>query len=50
MKRTFNMGIGFAMVVDEKEADKTLTLLKKAGHKPYRIGSMRKDAEGVQYV
>jgi len=50
MKRTFNMGIGFAMVVDEKEADKTLTLLKKAGHKPYRIGSMRKDVEGVQYV
>jgi len=50
MKRTFNMGIGFAMVVDKAEADKTLTLLKKAGYMSYRIGSMRKDVEGVQYV
>jgi phosphoribosylformylglycinamidine cyclo-ligase len=50
MKRTFNMGIGFAMVVDKGETDKTLTLLKKAGYKSYPIGSMRKDIEGVQYV
>ncbi|MBI5634650.1 MAG: phosphoribosylformylglycinamidine cyclo-ligase [Nitrospirae bacterium] len=50
MKRTFNMGIGFAMIVDRAEADKTITLLKKAGYDAYRIGSMEKGVEGVHYV
>ncbi|MBI5847439.1 MAG: phosphoribosylformylglycinamidine cyclo-ligase [Nitrospirae bacterium] len=50
MKRTFNMGIGFAMIVDKGEADKTIALLKKAGYKAYRIGTMEKAAEGVRYV
>ena len=50
MKRTFNMGIGFAMVVHKGEADKTLSLLKQAGYTAYRIGSIEKDVEGVQYV
>ncbi|MDP2156236.1 MAG: AIR synthase-related protein, partial [Nitrospirota bacterium] len=50
MKRTFNMGIGFAMVVDKAETDKTIALLKKAGYKAYRIGSIEKGIEGVHYV
>ena len=50
MKRTFNMGIGFAMVVDKEDADEALALLKKAGYKAYHIGSMIKGVEGVQYV
>lgn len=50
MKRTFNMGIGFAMVVDKGEADKTIALLKKAGYKAHRIGTMEKGVEGVRYV
>jgi phosphoribosylformylglycinamidine cyclo-ligase len=50
MKRTFNMGIGFAMVVDKADAEKTIALLKKAGFPAYRIGSMEKGIEGVQYV
>lgn len=50
MKRTFNMGIGFAMIVDREDADKTITLLKKAGYKAYCIGNMKKAVEGVQYV
>ena len=50
MKRTFNMGIGFAMIVDKGEADKTISLLKKAGYKAYRIGSIEKGVGGVQYV
>jgi phosphoribosylformylglycinamidine cyclo-ligase len=50
MKRTFNMGIGFTMVVDKGEADKTISLLKRAGYKAYRIGSIEKGVEGVQYV
>lgn len=50
MKRTFNMGIGFAMVVDKGEADKTIALLRKAGYRAYRIGSIEKGLKGVHYV
>ncbi len=50
MKRTFNMGIGFAMVVDKGEADKAIALLKKAGYEAYQIGSMKKNAEGLHYA
>ncbi len=50
MKRTFNMGIGFAMVVDKGDADKTIALLKKAGYKASCIGTMEKGTEGVRYV
>ena len=50
MQRTFNMGIGFIMVVGKGEADKTITLLKKAGYNAYRIGRIEKNRKGVQYV
>jgi phosphoribosylformylglycinamidine cyclo-ligase len=50
MNRTFNMGIGFAMIVDKAEADKTTALLKKAGYKAYHIGRIEKEVEGVRYV
>jgi len=50
MKRTFNMGIGFVMIVAKEDADETLLLLKKAGYKASHIGSMVKGIEGVQYV
>jgi len=50
MKRTFNMGIGYAMVVDKGDADKAIALLKKTGYKAYRIGSIEKGVKGVHYV
>ncbi len=50
MKRTFNMGIGFAMVVDKSDPDKAIALLTKAGYKAYRIGTMKKGLQGVNYV
>lgn len=50
MKRTFNMGIGFAIIVDKEDADRTIALLKKAGYKAYRIGFMEKGVDGVSYV
>ena len=50
MERTFNMGIGFVMVVGKAEADKTIDLLKRAGYKAYQIGNIGKNIEGVQYV
>jgi phosphoribosylformylglycinamidine cyclo-ligase len=50
MERTFNMGIGFAMVVEKGEAYKTIALLKGAGYKAYKIGTIEKNVKGVQYV
>jgi phosphoribosylformylglycinamidine cyclo-ligase len=50
MRRTFNMGIGLAMIVTMGDADRTVELLKKAGYKAYRIGCIEKGVEGVRYV
>jgi len=50
MKRTFNMGIGFSMVVDRKDAAGAVDLLKKAGYRAFQIGHMEKGIEGVQYA
>ncbi len=50
MKRTFNMGIGFVMIVDSGDADMTMNLLKKAGYDAYHIGRIEKGVKGVQYA
>jgi len=38
--RTFNMGIGFAVILPESEADKVEGVLKEAGETSYRMGSV----------
>jgi len=38
--RTFNMGIGFAVILPESEADKVEAVLKEAGETTYRLGSV----------
>ncbi len=40
--RTFNMGIGFAVVLPESEAEKVEAVLKEAGETTYRIGHVHK--------
>jgi phosphoribosylformylglycinamidine cyclo-ligase len=40
MFRTFNMGWGFALIVDKTDTEKTLKALEKAGEKPERIGTV----------
>jgi len=47
MYRTFNMGIGFAVIVSEKEADATKTIVEKLGTKAWAIGRVTKE-EGVR--
>ncbi|MDA8431542.1 MAG: phosphoribosylformylglycinamidine cyclo-ligase, partial [Nitrospiraceae bacterium] len=42
MKRTFNMGIGFIVVVSKGESDETIGILKKKGFPAYLIGEIRK--------
>ncbi len=49
MKRTFNMGIGYVMVVSEGTAGNAVSLLKKSGYPAYVIGNIEKGGKGVRY-
>lgn len=40
MFRTFNMGWGFAVIVDNKDKDNALNILEKAGAQPEQIGKV----------
>ena len=40
MFRTFNMGWGFAIIIDKKDKDKTLSTLEKTGAEPEQIGKV----------
>ncbi|MEK3907668.1 MULTISPECIES: phosphoribosylformylglycinamidine cyclo-ligase [Oceanobacillus] len=48
MYAVFNMGIGMALVVDEANVNRTLTILKEAGEEATVIGSVT-TTEGVQF-
>jgi phosphoribosylformylglycinamidine cyclo-ligase len=50
MRRTFNMGIGFIVVVSEEEKDKAIGILRKKGFPAYAIGQIRKGIKGVLYA
>jgi phosphoribosylformylglycinamidine cyclo-ligase len=50
MYRTFNMGIGFVLVVAPKVEDPTLSLLKKSNAKAYMIGRVVKGKRVVTLV
>jgi phosphoribosylformylglycinamidine cyclo-ligase len=51
MKKTFNMGIGYVIVIREDGAASALDLLKKSGKLAYLIGYMEKGGRGnVRYV
>jgi phosphoribosylformylglycinamidine cyclo-ligase len=42
MFRTFNMGWGFALIVDKTETEKALEILEKTGAQPEQIGKVTK--------
>ena len=44
MFRTFNMGWGFAVIVDRAEKDKTISLLERAGVHAEQIGQVTSSA------
>jgi phosphoribosylformylglycinamidine cyclo-ligase len=50
MKRTFNMGIGFVFIVDDKDRDESVRILKKKGFGAYHIGLIKKGVKGVRYA
>jgi len=47
MFKTFNMGWGFAVIVDKRNRDKALDVLEKAGVKAEQIGFVT-DSEGIK--
>ncbi len=49
MWRTFNLGIGYTIVVAEDEQEKALSILEKEGQRGYRIGWIEKGQGGVEY-
>jgi phosphoribosylformylglycinamidine cyclo-ligase len=49
MFRVFNMGIGFALVVDPAAAGEILAVLRRAGTKGVPIGTVQKGGSGVVY-
>ena len=46
MYNVFNMGIGMILVVDEKDVEKTMRILKDNGENPSVIGTVT-DNEGI---
>jgi phosphoribosylformylglycinamidine cyclo-ligase len=49
MKKTFNMGVGYVMVVAVKNSEKALLLLNKSGYQAFIIGKITKGGRGVRY-
>ncbi len=49
MKKTFNMGIGYVMVVSKSAAEDAVSLLNKSGYKAFLIGITEKGGKGVRY-
>ena len=47
MFNTFNMGVGMSVVVDSKDAEKALEILRDNGEDAYVIGEVVKSDEGV---
>jgi len=50
MKKTFNMGIGYVMVVAVENSEKAVLFLRKYGYPAFIIGNIKKGARGVRYV
>jgi phosphoribosylformylglycinamidine cyclo-ligase len=49
MRKTFNMGIGFVIVVTKSTAPDVIYLLRKSGYPAYIIGNIEKGGKSVRY-
>ena len=47
MFNTFNMGVGMSIILDKKDADKALEVLRANGEDAYIIGEVVEGNEGV---
>lgn len=49
MEKTFNMGIGYIIVLSEGAANTAISFLHQAGFTAYRIGNIEKGLRGIRY-
>lgn len=49
MRKTFNLGIGYTIVVAPEDVAKALRVLEIAGYKAFRIGHIEEGSGGVRY-
>jgi len=49
MKRTFNMGIGYIIIVSKDTSGDAISLLHKAGYSAFIIGNTKQGGKGVRY-
>ena len=50
MRRTFNCGVGFVVVVDRADARRSLDLLRASGQSPWPLGEITRGVQDVKYV
>lgn len=50
MRRTFNMGIGYALIVPEEDAEKSLEILVNNGYNCHVIAQILPGGKGVRYA
>lgn len=50
MKRTFNLGIGFCIIVSPKSAEIAVETLKKSGYPAFIIGKTLEGGKGVEFI
>jgi phosphoribosylformylglycinamidine cyclo-ligase len=50
MYKTFNMGIGFILIVNKNDAQKVIRKLKSLGENAFAIGKIAKGRRGVKYI
>jgi phosphoribosylformylglycinamidine cyclo-ligase len=49
MKKTFNLGIGFALVISKKSAEAAVKILNNFGYQAFIIGKTEKGGKGVKF-
>lgn len=50
MKKTFNLGIGYVIVLPKENSDLSISALKQYGFDAYNIGFIEKGGEKIRYV
>lgn len=50
MRRTFNMGLGYMMIIKSEDVKKTLSILYRNGYESFYIGNIKKGIRGVRYA
>jgi len=50
MRRTFNMGLGYMVIIRNEDVKKALTILYKNDYESFYIGNIKKGIRGVRYA